>query len=632
MVISVLVSALVVLGVLGLRRAGGLESVELATYDWYIRLQPKATKSDSRIVLIAITESDIGRMGRWPLSDATLEQVLVNLVQSRPRAIGLDIFRDVPVSPGSDKLNAVLVDNSNIITVTTFGPAGVPPPPALSNTNQVGFNDILVDPGGVVRRGILFLDDGKTVAYSFALRLALLYLKAEGIIPRPDSSKPQHIRLGQTTIRPFQPDDGGYVNADARGYQFLLDFKDAKGSFPSFALSSLLSGEIDPETFKNKIVLVGVTAQSVKDFFYTPFSRGLRADQQISGIELHAHITSQLLRYALADSPAIEVANEGQETLWFLLWGIIGGAMGFRVRGPWRFSLLGVGGVLVLGLIAYLALLGGWWIPVVSPAMTWLLSAAIVTAYMTSQEKRQRAVLMRLFSSHVSPEVAELIWLQRDRILEEGRPRSRKLIATVLFTDLQGYTSVSEKMDPQTLIDWLNTYMEAMAELVMAHGGVVDDYAGDGVKANFGVPLPRTTEAEIRQDAANAVNCALAMEEELKRLNKLLHGQHLPTVGLRIGIFTGPVVAGCVGSTKRLKYTTVGDTVNVASRLESFGKHLLDLSSARSPCRIVIGEATSAYLDHQFKTEKVGEVSLKGKDKKITAYCVVGRESETASL
>jgi len=604
--------------------------MELATYDWYLRLQPKTSVSSSRLILIAISENDISNLERWPLPDATLAQLLGILIQHQPRAIGLDIFRDVSVPPGRDELDGILTSNSNIITVMTFGETGVPPPPVLSNTNQVGFNDMLVDPGGVVRRGLLFMDAGETVAYSFSLRLALLYLQMERIVPEPDPYNPEYIRLGQTTIRPFQPNDGGYVDADARGYQFLLDFKDVRGSFPSFSLSALLSGEVDPETFRDKIVLVGVTAQSVKDFFYTPFSRGLQVDQQVSGIELHAHLTSQLLRCALDGSMTVEVVSEGEETFWILLWGIMGGVIGLRVYGPWRFSLLGIGGVLILGLLAYFALLGGWWIPVVPPAMTWLLSAAVVTAYMTNQEKRQRAILMRLFSSHVSPEIAEVIWQQRDQILERGRPKSQKLIATVLFTDLQGYTSVSEKMDPQTLIDWLNIYMEAMAEVVMAHGGVVDDYAGDGVKANFGVPLPRTNDKEFRQDAVNAVTCALTMEGEMKRLNELLRTQRLPTIGLRIGIFTGPVVAGCVGSKQRLKYTTVGDTVNTASRLENLGKDLIDLEAADNPCSIVIGETTLRYLENKFKTQWVGEVSLKGKDKKITAYCVVGIEEKTA--
>jgi len=232
---------------------------------------------------------------------------------------------------------------------------------------------------------------------------------------------------------------------------------------------------------------------------------------------------------------------------------------------------------------------------------------------------------MQLFSRHVAPEVAETIWEQRHQFMDGGRPRSQKFTITVLFTDLRGFTSVSERMDPQALLDWLNVYMEAMAQLVMTHGGIVDDYSGDSIKADFGVPLPRTTEAAISRDAVAAVDCALAMERELKQLNTVWQQQDLPTVQMRIGIFTGPVVAGSLGSAQRLKYTTVGDTVNIASRLESFDKEMVDPELADSPCRILIGETTLRYLGHQFQTKIIGEANLKGKDERVTIYRVVGR-------
>jgi len=350
------------------------------------------------------------------------------------------------------------------------------------------------------------------------------------------------------------------------------------------------------------------------------------------GVALHAHIVSQLLRFGLEGSSPVATASEWQEWLWILLWSVMGGAMGLRIRSPWRFALSAAGGLLLLSLAVSLAFLGGWWIPSVPPAMGWLISAAIVTAYMSNQEKQQRGLLMQLFSKHVSPEVAEAIWRQRDQFLDGGRPRSQKLIVTVFFSDLRGFTPVSEKMDPQTLMDWLNTYMEAMAQLVIEHGGVIDDYAGDGLKANFGAPLARTTEAEISRDAVNAVNCALAMEREMHRLNALWQEQQLPTGGMRIGIFTGPVVAGSLGSAQRLKYTTVGDTVNTAARLESLDGDPADPDVTNSPCRILIGEAPFGYVGRQFKTQRVGEASLKGKDQKIPIYRVVGREETGSSV
>jgi adenylate cyclase len=624
---AVLIGLLFSLAIVGLRSLGIFESLELAAYDLCIRLRPDVSEPDPRIVLVTVTEDDIRKQGRWPLTDDVLAQALEILNQSHPRAIGVDIYRDIPVPPGHDRLNAILASNRHIIVTTKFAddPASaIPPPPVLKGTEQVGFNDFPIDADGIVRRGLLLMDDGKQTLYSFSLRQALLYLQAEGIKPQPDPANPEHMRLGRSTFHPFEGNDGAYVGADAAGYQILLDFKGVRAPLRSFTLTALVSGEVPAEVIKDRVVLIGVNTESVKDFFYTPHSRGLRG-QAISGVELHGQVVSQYLRGALEGHRQIRTSTDGQEIIWILLWGIMGGALGLRVRSPWRFLILGGSGLLILTFGAYFAFSSDWWIPSVPPAFAWLGSAALVTTYMLNQEKKERELLMQLFSRHVSTEVAEAIWQDRDQFMDGGRPRSQKFTITVLFTDLRGFTSVSEKIDPQALLDWLNIYMEAMAQLVMEHGGVVDDYFGDAIKADFGVPLPRVTQAEIAQDAVAAVNCALAMERELKRLNSSWQQQDLATVEMRIGIFTGPVVAGSLGSAQRLKYTTVGDTVNVAARLESFEKDLIDPDLAYSPCRILVGETTVRHLDHQFVTKRVGEANLKGKDEKVTIYRVIGR-------
>ena len=263
--------------------------------------------------------------------------------------------------------------------------------------------------------------------------------------------------------------------------------------------------------------------------------------------------------------------------------------------------------------------------PFVSPALCFIISATLVTAYVSNREKMQRTMLMNLFSKHVSHQVAEAIWHQRNEFINNGRPRSQELPVTVMFTDLKGFTSVAEGMDTQALIDWLNTYMESMVEEIINHDGVVDDYAGDGIKANFGFPIPRHNEAEVSRDAVNAVKCALAIEKEVFRLNTECQKQNMPEVGIRIGIYTGSAVAGAIGSTNRLKYTTVGDTVNIAARLESYDKEL----AKEKLCRILISDTTLQYLNGQFEVEKIGDVNLKGKRKEVAIYHVLGYVNES---
>lgn len=630
-----IISMLVVLGILGLRSAGHLESMELSAYDWFVRLLPEDRAPDPRIVLIGVTENDIRRQQRWPLTDATLAQALGALLRHRPRVIGIDIYRDFQVPPGGQELDALLTGHSNIIAVTKFGggaQTSIAPPPVLQHTDQIGFNDLLMDRDGIVRRGLLFLDDGQRTYYSFPMRLALLYLRASGITPQSDPLDPLHLQIGPTTLHPLEAHDGAYVDLDARGYQVMLDFKGAAAPFQSFSLTALLSGQVNPEALADKIVLIGVTAESVPDLFHTPYSSGLGAERRaMYGVLVHAHIVGQLLRAALDGRPTPTPIQKDRDAMWIMLWGLLGSVLGLGVRSPWRFALSALGGLALLAFLVHLAFLAERWLSFVPPALAWLISASLITAYVSNQEKADRALLMQLFQKHVSQEIADTIWAQREQFLAGGRLRTQKVIVTVLFTDLEGFTPISEKMEPQALLDWLNDYMETMAQLVIQHGGIIDDYYGDSIKADFGVPLARTTDAEIGQDARNAVECALAMEQEMERLNLLWSEQRRSLVRMRIGINTGPAVAGSLGTAQRLKFTTIGDTVNIASRLESFDKDAADPYFGASPCRILVSEATLRYLGDHYRFEQVGVTSLKGKEEKIVVYRLVDRADPAPS-
>ncbi|MBA3965684.1 MAG: adenylate/guanylate cyclase domain-containing protein, partial [Nitrospirales bacterium] len=205
--------------------------------------------------------------------------------------------------------------------------------------------------------------------------------------------------------------------------------------------------------------------------------------------------------------------------------------------------------------------------------------------------------------------------------LEKGRLRPQKLVVTTVFTDLEGFTTVAENMEPNTVLDWLNTYMERMVKIINNHGGMVDDYHGDMIKADFGVFRLGQTEENKRQDVNNAVSCAVALEQEMRCLNTQWQQQGLPEVRMRIGIQTGPVVVGSLGSEQRLKFTTIGDSVNIASRLESFQKDSLETWSKDEVCRILIGETTKQYLgEHPWGLKEVGVITLRGKANGISVY------------
>jgi adenylate cyclase len=622
-------SLLVFLVVFGLREAGVLEPLGLAAYDWNIRLRRPETRPGPPVVLVTVTEQDIQELKTWPLPDAVLARALQTLVDDGALAVGVDIYRDIPVPPGHEELNAVLRKNHQIIATMKFssgGGSGVAPPPVLEGSDQVGFTDVPVDSDGTVRRGLLFVDDGKNTYYSLALRVALLYLGAHQVPISGDPENPSYIRFGHTTIRPFAPNDGSYVRADAGGYQFLLDYREPPGAFPAITLSQLLSGEFDPAILKGKIALIGVTAASVKDSFRTPYNRGFGDSPSMYGIALHAHIASQLLRAGLRGDAPIGVIGDGAEDLWILMWCVLGAALAYRLRSVWRFSLAVAGGLALLALGVHGLFLLGWWIPLVSPALGWVGAAGLTLAYVSSREKKERSSLMSLFSSYTSAQLAETIWNEREQFLSGGRPRPQKLTATAFFTDVASFTTVSEKLDPQALMDWLSEFMEVVTPLVSERGGVILRFIGDSIMAVFGVPVARTSEQEVAQDAVNAVDCALAIERRVVELNRSLEQRGLPLVGMRIGILTGPMVAGSLGSAKRLEYNVHGDTVNTASRLESFDKEGFAPDYFRTPCRILVGESTLRRLGDQFHTELVGEARLKGKAETTRIHRVYGRK------
>jgi adenylate cyclase len=630
-VLFLLVTAFTSIGVIGVRHLGVFESLELATYDWTLRLQPLDHTPDSRIVLATISEEDIRSLGRWPLTDQTIAQLLEQLPQYGARVIGLDIYRDFDIPPGTEQLNRVLTHNPNIVTVMKFpsrNHTGISGPRALINTDQVAFNDILEDSGGAVRRGLLFLDNGEIGATSFALTLATRYLRQEGVVLTPDETNQAHVKIGAITLPPLKSHDGAYVHADDSGYQFLLRYRQSIPSFSHYSISDILQGKLPAGEFQNKIVLIGVTAESVKDSFITPYSGGLDHQQSMPGIEVHAQMVSQLLRIALEGERPIQVLSNWQEQGWIALWCIIGGLTALVLRAFWPFLFIFTGWVALLVGIAYFAIQADWWLPLLTPVFGLLATGSLVSTALSKMERDQRKLLMDLFSKHVSPEVAHLIWQQRDQFFHEGRLRTQKQIVTALFADLEGFTPIAESLSPPQLMDWLNGYMEAMATVVMKNQGVVDDYYGDAIKANFGVPFARNKESEIRQDAQSAVRSALQMRSEIIRLNKGLKTQSLPAVRLRIGIFTGPVVAGSLGSSQRLKFTTIGDAVNTAARLESLEHVPQDSLTEEEPCRILIGETTHAYLNGQWETQTMGEIKLKGKEHRIKVYQVLGSLEE----
>jgi adenylate cyclase len=620
-------AALVAAAVLGLRAVGWMQRLELAHYDHLARLAAAGPPNDARIALVEVSEEDIQALGSWPLSDGTLARTIEILSEAGARTIGVDIYRDIPVAPGSAELDAVFARNQRVVFPSKFADAsspGVAPPAALAGTQQVGFNNIVVDPDGIVRRGLLFMDDGTGgVGYSFPLLLALLYLEDEGVYATPDPDDPALMRLGPITFQLLTDTAGSYAGIDAGGYQYLVDYRGAARAFPSIELRDLLDGSADLSRFDGRIVIVGLTAESVPDLFHIAFETGSSSAVGIPGSALHGHMASQLVRYALGEGAPIASLADWQEPLLVLFWAGLGASLGLWTRSTWQFAAVGAGAVVFLWLAGWGSLVAGWWIPVVPAAVACLGSASIVVAYLSNRERADRTELMQLFSRHVTKQVAEDVWQHREEFLAGGRPRPRRVTATILFLDMTGYTSRAEKMDPAELMTWLDSYLRVLSQRILDSGGLVDDYFGDGIMACFGIPIPPRDIAGVQRDAGNAVACAVDMEESVRQLNARWSEQSLPPIGIRIGICSGTIVAGSIGSADRLKYGVVGDVVVTAQRLESLGYAEHDFEA--HPCRILISAQTRQHVADTFCVHEAGTFVLKGKAEPVIVYEVTGR-------
>jgi adenylate cyclase len=616
---AALLAALAVFAATAVARSMGvLQPMELGLYDRFTR--SLAAPSPLRhVAFVTYTEADIqGDIG-FPLDDGTLTRVLAAVLEAEPRAVGVDFYRDVPVGPGSGDLDALLESDPRLFMIYRFGDAEVvriEPPPVLRDTPQIGFNDLVLDPDDVVRRAILFQDDEEHgTGLSLALVTALLQLSHDGVELGADPDDESQIRLGPTTIPRLRGHDGGYAGVADGGYQTLLRFGGVAARPRSVSMGDVLRGEFDPGSLRDRIVFLGVTAETHSDLFTTPLG-------QWEGVFLHGLAADQLVRFGLGETAPLRSAGEAAELAWILVCALLAAALALSKRSFAVFALVALAGAAALLGAGYAALRAGWWIPAAAPAVAWLGSASAVTAYLARRERAERADLMQLFSRHLSPDLAGNLWEHRGEFLEGGRPRSRPVVATAMFLDIRGFTTVGEKLDAIELMEWLNDFLGSMADEAARHGAIVDDYFGDGVKVDFGVPVPRRTEAEIDADAIAAVRCALAMGVKLAELNESWRERGLPPAGMRVGIATGEAVAGSIGGANRLKYTIVGDIVNVAARLESLDASKHDFE--KRPCRILIAEQTRARLGDRFETRDKGWISVKGRAAQVRVHEVLG--------
>lgn len=616
-----------------LKTLGWLEPWELVIYDRLIQnqgsfrqnVQPgKPQEDNTPLLIVGIGKSDLDRYG-WPLDDQTLAQALNQLQTHQPHAIGIDLYRDLEVPPGTPKLNQAL-QAPNIIGIEDVG-AGIPGPPVLP-PDQIGFNDLILDNDGVIRRALLFVETPEQNFYSFPLRLVSQYLDSEtSDAPTPiiQAHPDRGLQIANRLLPHLSPQAGGYDRLDNAGYQILLNYVPQTRPLPTVSLGEILENQVDPQLIRNHIVLIGSVDPTLKDMFRTPYSSGKREGLLMPGVEIHAQIVHQLLATLLKNQPLLAYGSPLQEWLWLLLWIGLGAYWGQRIGRP----LLSVLGLLLLELslisTGMVLFYGYLWLPLVTPSLGLVGAWILLVGQRAYQFQRYQEMALRLLGQNTSPAVANALWEQRQSLLTSGELPGQNLMATVVFADLCHFSTTSETMEPDHLLSWLNELLNPVTELVHQYQGIINKFTGDGFMAVFGVPAPPQG-SRVADDAHNAVISALHIALELGELNDRWRERGLPEAAMRIGICTGMVTAGSLGGRRRMEYGVLGDTVNTASRLESCQKERMDENY-----RILISETTYQHLDlgklRSPGLERVvivpwGALALKGKVEQVNVFQV----------
>lgn len=420
------------------RLTGSLQFMEWVTLDSFLRLRP-SEPIDKRVVIVGIDEEDIRCIRDYPIPDREIAKLLRTLQKYQPRVIGLDIVRDISVEPGHAELRAAFKDIKNLIAVEKVLPISIKPPPDLP-PEKIGFVDVLSDDDGKVRRALLgtkIPQDDKKYVFSLPLRLVETYLKAEGIELSNGIRDRLAMQFGSTELPRFFPNSGGYVQTDDFGVQVLLNYRNGRERFRTLSLkdiNDIEAGKGNPnvlrDTFGGRIVLIGVTAPSIKDFITTSAIANLQPPGKIYGVEFHAHVTSQIVSAVLDRRPVLETWSQGWEYLWIVGWGVLAIYLGRLTQSPFK-NLVYVA-VASLGLvgIGYAFIVGGWWIPVAPALLVLVINGAILGTFyqydrfLKSQiEIRQHTIERTFVVIHNGPlqTLANILRHVQDQNLEQDR-------------------------------------------------------------------------------------------------------------------------------------------------------------------------------------------------------------------
>jgi adenylate cyclase len=622
------VAAAVLAGALGL--LSFVQNIELDTYDLRVAATARPSAPSERLSLVLIDDDSLRRMeplvGRWPWPRLVHATVIDFLAAAGAKVIAYDILfteRDLRkfmvgdtewtgeesdaalvdstrragmVVHAAEASSAELIDTTRALAPDLAAPAlnvAAPPTPCVEVRPQltppfpelaqaahaIGHTLFTLDPDGRVRRLSPVVRVGDRQVRSLSLTTAMA--SGAAVAPAPVVDNGQCAELVAWRGPALNPD--------------------GQPTFPYYSFYDLFRAQqeiiegvkpaVDPSLFRDRIVIVGGTGDGLKEIFTTPFSEG-----DLSGPEVHANaVDAYLAHRSVRRAPA-----------WVTAALALGGAVAVGVAGLYLNAwLTGAAGAVLLMLLVWQSVAffaRGDWIPVTIPALAVIFAFVGDLAWKYVVEGREKRMVKKLFSRYVSKDVFNQL-VANPSLASLGGARRHM---TVLFSDIRGFTTMSEKGAPEDVVSQLNQLFTRMVGVVFDHRGTVDKFVGDMVMALFGAPL------DDEDHADHAVQTALAMIAALDEMNRRWEAEGRARLGIGIGINTGDMVAGNIGSESIMSYTVIGDAVNLGARLESLNKEY--------GTQIIISEATRARLKGRYDIHPLGDVIVKGKSQAVAIF------------
>lgn len=566
---------------------------------------------DTKIKIIKIDSKSLDAIGQFPWDRSVYARLIDKLEQGKVKAVGLDVMIPEPSKdPKQDQaLAEVMAKYKNVVLPVNFNfPAKqkandmleydrIEVPTAAINApqSQLAHVNVFPDNDDKVRRLIVGLPEknGKVVE-AFSVKLANFALG--------DAEKVRWDENERTWYR------GSKVIPVNSRNQVITQYytsprqeKDLMTGYDSFSFSDVLNGKIDANVFENDIVLIGPFTTGLQDEYMTPMSNAIK----MFGVEIHANMVQSILENKFWS----ELAKPFGIVILALVI-LLGSYLFERYKG--KTSLFLFLGLMVFYMLAFVVANEALhtYIPIFYPLLAIILMYvwSIVSHYLA--ERRERSRVTGIFGRFVPKAVVD----QMLATGEEVKLGGERMDISLIFVDIRGFTTLSEKLEPEQVIQFLNEYLDVCTKAIFKFNGTLDKFIGDGVMAIFGAPIRFDNHAEM------AVRAALEMKKQTAMLEARLMEKLGFTVRFGVGINCGPAIVGNIGSEElRLDYTAIGDTVNLTARLESNAK----------PGQILISDNIYERVSHLFEIESMGEIKVKGKELPVTIYQVHAEKSDS---